>query len=87
MGGSDTGPGVEAKDLERLGERFYRGGDLNTRAKGLGLGLALVREVLELHGSALKIQSGAGEGFRATFVLRPAGEEAGRKDPAAGTAS
>jgi signal transduction histidine kinase len=87
VGVSDTGPGVEAKDLERLGERFYRGGDLNTRSKGLGLGLALVREVLELHGSALKIQSGAGEGFRATFVLRPAGEEAGRQNPAAGTAS
>jgi two-component system sensor histidine kinase KdpD len=87
VGVADTGPGVEAKDLARLGERFYRGGDLNTRAKGLGLGLALVREVLELHGSALKIQSGPGEGFRVTFVLRPAGEEAAREDPAAGTAS
>jgi signal transduction histidine kinase len=66
----DEGPGIEEEELAHLGERFFRGGDLNTRPKGLGLGLALVREVLELHGSALEIESRPGHGSTFSFRLR-----------------
>jgi signal transduction histidine kinase len=51
-----------------LGERFYRGGDINARTKGLGLGLALSGEILELHGTALEIETKVGVG--STFVFR-----------------
>jgi signal transduction histidine kinase len=66
----DEGPGIEEEELTHLGERFFRGGDLNTRPKGLGLGLALVREVLDLHGSALEIDSRPGHGSTFSFRLK-----------------
>ncbi len=67
---ADDGPGISPEDLRHLGERFYRGGDPNVRVtKGLGLGLALVREILELHGSVLEIQSVPGAGSRFAFGL------------------
>jgi len=74
---ADEGPGIAAEELVHLGERFFRGGDLNTRTRGLGLGLALAREALELHGSALEIESHVGEGSRFSFRLRPAAAEGG----------
>lgn len=66
----DEGPGIEEEALAHLGERFFRGGDLNARPKGLGLGLALVREVLDMHGSALEIDSRPGRGSTFSFRLR-----------------
>ena len=77
---ADDGPGISEEELRHLGERFYRGGDLNARStKGLGLGLALVKEILELHGSALEIESQVGIGSRFAFRLlaaKPDDEEA-----------
>lgn len=67
---ADDGPGVPAEDLPRLTERFFRGGEGNTRAtRGLGLGLALVQTILEAHDSALDIASVPGEGSRFAFEL------------------
>lgn len=67
---SDLGPGISAPDLERLGERFFRGGDPNTRPLGgTGLGLAFVREVLSLHDTTLEIDSLAGGGANFSFLL------------------
>jgi signal transduction histidine kinase len=69
IGVSDDGPGIPEDDLVRLGERFFRGGDLNERPKGLGLGLALAREMLEIHGSELEVESRLGEGSQFFFRL------------------
>jgi signal transduction histidine kinase len=66
----DEGPGIEEDELAHLGERFFRGGDLNTRPKGLGLGLALVREILDLHGSTLEVESHPAHGSTFSFHLR-----------------
>jgi signal transduction histidine kinase len=67
---TDSGPGMSQDDLEHIGQKFYRGGDPNARpTKGIGLGLALVREILELHGSSLVVESSLGEGSRFTFRL------------------
>jgi signal transduction histidine kinase len=75
----DDGPGISREDVPHLGERFYRGGDRNSRpTKGLGLGLALVREALELHGSALEIESTPGAGSRFAFRLLEAALEDNR---------
>jgi signal transduction histidine kinase len=81
----DEGPGIEEEELAHLGERFYRGGDLNSRPKGLGLGLALVREILDLHGSALEIDSRPGRG--STFSFRLKAVESGFGEAETGTAA
>jgi hypothetical protein len=66
-------PGISAADLPYLGARFFRGGDLNARPKGLGLGLALVTSALELHGAVLEVESAEGRGSRFSFRLSPLG--------------
>lgn len=66
---ADDGPGLAPEDLVRVGDRFHRGGTLNERVSGLGLGLALAHEILTLHGSRLEVQSEPGYGARFWFVL------------------
>ncbi len=67
---SDDGPGIPEAEVARIGERFFRGGDLYTRStRGTGLGLAVVSEILELHGSRLEVESRVGEGSRFSFRL------------------
>jgi RNA polymerase sigma factor (sigma-70 family) len=67
---SDDGPGIPPDELEHLGERFFRGGDPNTRGtRGTGLGLALVREILALHDGRLEVDSVVGVGSRFRFRL------------------
>jgi signal transduction histidine kinase len=67
---ADQGPGIPEEDLQYLGDRFFRGGHPHTRqTRGTGLGLALVREVLRLHGSDLEVSSREGQGARFSFRL------------------
>ena len=67
---SDNGPGIPPWELPHLGDRFFRGGDAATRqTRGTGLGLAFVREILELHGSELEIESEPGRGSTFSFRL------------------
>jgi signal transduction histidine kinase len=67
---ADRGPGIAREDLRHIGDRFFRGGDPNTRkTRGTGLGLALVREILDLHGSELGVSSEPGLGSRFWFRL------------------
>jgi signal transduction histidine kinase len=67
---ADDGPGIAEHDVGHLGERFFRGGETNTRRTGgLGLGLALVVETLELHGSRLEVDSRIGQGSTFRFRL------------------
>ena len=66
---SDTGQGIEPALLPHVFERFRQGDHGTTRAHGgLGLGLAIVRHLVELHGGAVRVQSG-GEGGGATFTI------------------
>jgi signal transduction histidine kinase len=70
---ADEGPGIPAADLPHVLDRFYRGGEPDRRASGgLGLGLALARQVVEAHGSELRVESTEGEGTRFSFEV-PAG--------------
>jgi two-component system phosphate regulon sensor histidine kinase PhoR len=64
----DFGPGIAADHLPRLTERFYRIDVGHSRAEGgTGLGLALVKHILNRHRGRLTIESTAGEG--ATFTV------------------
>jgi signal transduction histidine kinase len=79
---ADDGPGIPADVLPRITERFVRAGDHHTRStRGLGIGLALVEQVLQLHGTTLEATSSEGEG--STFSFRLLHLEAGDRDPGA----
>jgi signal transduction histidine kinase len=65
----DTGIGIPAKELPRLFERFHRVENAQGRThEGSGIGLALVQELVRLHGGSIGAESVAGEGT--TFIVR-----------------
>ena len=71
---SDTGVGIPNDRLERIFERFYQvDGSTTRRYGGVGLGLALVKEIVEAHGGQITVASQVGQGTTFT-VLLPAGE-------------
>ncbi len=75
---NDTGVGIEAEALRWIFERFRQGDTSASRSHGgLGLGLAIVRHIVELHGGRVRGES-AGPGRGATFVIElpVAGENA-----------
>src|SRR6185369_3085523 len=65
----DDGVGIDSASLPRLFDRFWQSDTSITRPHGgLGLGLAVVRELVELHGGTVRAES-PGEGLGATFVV------------------
>ena len=65
----DFGIGIRKEDRQRLFERFYRGGDELTRTvKGSGLGLTLVKEIVEAHRGTIEVESEPGKG--SVFTIR-----------------
>jgi signal transduction histidine kinase len=67
---ADTGIGIPTDQLERIFERFYQvDGSVTRRYGGAGLGLALVKEIVGVHGGTVNVQSTTGEGstFRVTL--------------------
>ena len=84
----DTGPGIRPEVLPHVFELFRQGDSSNTRAHGgLGLGLAVVRQLVELHGGTVHATS-AGEGAGAAFTIRlPLSREEVALEPAATAAT
>ena len=69
----DTGVGIAAAELPRLFERFYRIEGVHGRTyEGSGIGLALVQELVKLHGGAVRVESQPGQGS-AFIVTLPRG--------------
>lgn len=70
----DYGPGIAARHVPRLTERFYRADVETSRQKqGTGLGLAIVKHILNRHSALLEVRSEPGNGaeFTVRFPLRP----------------
>jgi signal transduction histidine kinase len=66
---SNTGPRIADAELERIFERFYRVDEARARASGgAGLGLAIVRRLVELHGGRVWAEN-TGDGARFTFTI------------------
>src|SRR5204863_7857462 len=67
---SDTGQGISADFLPLVFDRFRQADSTSTRKySGLGLGLAIVRQIIEMHGGTVQAES-RGEGQGATFRVR-----------------
>jgi diguanylate cyclase (GGDEF)-like protein len=66
---ADQGPGIPRDDLERIFIGFESGSVIAPEHGGLGIGLALVKRFVELHGGRIWVDSSPGEGSTFTFIL------------------
>jgi len=60
---ADTGPGIPSDQADRIFEPLY-----STKAFGVGLGLPIVKQIVEQHGGGIELDNGVGPGAR--FVIR-----------------
>jgi signal transduction histidine kinase/tetratricopeptide (TPR) repeat protein len=66
----DHGAGIPAAEHEKIFERFYRlGSELRRETQGVGIGLSIVRHIVEAHGGKVTVRSNPGQGSRFTIVL------------------
>jgi two-component system heavy metal sensor histidine kinase CusS len=65
---ADTGSGIPPQHLARIFDRFYRV-DSSRSSQGSGLGLALVKSIVDLHGGSVSVKSEPGRGTTATLVF------------------
>jgi len=70
----DHGIGIDTEDLHRIGERFFRA-KTSTGIVGTGIGLNLVRTLVEMHGGTMSLDSKKGEGSTFTVHLPIAGPD------------
>ncbi len=67
---ADSGPGIPAEDLSRIFERFYQVDKSRAKGKGgVGLGLAIAREIVQAHGGKIEAESVGGLGTRLAVTL------------------
>lgn len=66
----DFGIGIRKEEIDKVFERFYRGGDeLTRRVKGSGLGLTLVKQIVEVHNGNIDVESKPGKGSKFSIRL------------------
>jgi len=66
----DHGKGIPSEEHERIFERFYRlGSELRRETQGVGIGLSIVKHIVEAHGGKVLVRSKVGEGSRFTIEL------------------
>jgi signal transduction histidine kinase len=66
---TDTGVGIAPEDQEAIFEEFRQVGTADKKVEGTGLGLALSRKFIELHGGRIWVESQVGAGSTFTFTL------------------
>lgn len=66
----DTGVGLDAKEAERIFDRFYRADPSRDRSvEGTGLGLSIVKTIVDMHHGRVKVASQKGKGTTFTVIL------------------
>ncbi len=65
----DDGPGISAAELEKIFDRFYQSKENTNRATPGGLGLAIAKRIIDLHGGSIEVESLPGNGTSFTFSL------------------
>ena len=67
---TDTGIGISEEELPKVFHKFYQvSGNLQTEIRGTGIGLAIAKEIVELHGGRIWVESQIGKGTRFIFTL------------------
>jgi signal transduction histidine kinase len=66
---ADTGPGIPRENHEWVFERFEQGETGVKRPEGIGVGLALCKEFVEMHGGRIWVESAEGAGSTFNFTL------------------
>jgi signal transduction histidine kinase len=66
---SDNGPGISTQDAGKVFNMFARGADADRGADGLGIGLAVVQRIVELHQGMIELTSEPKEGAKFTILL------------------
>lgn len=68
---TDTGVGIDAEDLKRIGDPFFQAGQktYQRRHEGTGLGLSIVKNLVGMHGGEMSVQSRINEGTTITIIL------------------
>ena len=67
---ADTGPGIQSEDLLRVFDRFFRADASRSRATGgVGLGLTIAKELVEVHGGTIYVENVVPSGARFVFEL------------------
>ena len=65
----DEGLGIPAADLPQIFDRFHRGANVTGRTRGVGIGLAGCKLIVELHGGTIAVDSTEGSGTTMTVRL------------------
>lgn len=65
----DEGPGIKSEDLSHIWDRFYTGEMARTPGKGVGLGLSIVKSIIEQHHEQIEVMSDTGKGSKFSFTL------------------
>ncbi len=66
---TDFGPGIAPEEIDKIFQRFYRGKRVESEGLGIGLGLAIAREIIEQHGGQIAVSSQLGVGTTFWFSL------------------
>ena len=67
---SDHGAGIDDMELDMIFEKFYRGRNLRSTVQGTGMGLAIAKAIVEIHGGTIGVRSQVGHGSVFYFTLR-----------------
>ncbi|WP_411681537.1 sensor histidine kinase [Clostridium thailandense] len=65
----DNGKGISQEDLEHIFERYYRGTNTNSSTEGSGLGMAISKQIIDVHNGSIFIESIIGEGTTIKIAL------------------
>lgn len=77
MSVADQGIGMTQEEADRVFDKFYRADTSETAVAGLGLGMTIVKGIIEAHGGSIRVDSAPGQGTRVSFTLPLEGQAAG----------